>query len=91
MSVLKNRSEAAKERNLCGKRCVRFSMSINNEYDRKQSRLSTSYGMTKAEMSDKLLRISLDSPNILEWLQQKFNKVEEYKVHPALINNKVYY
>ena len=91
MSVLNNRSEAAKKRSLGGKRCVRFSISINNEYDRKLSRLSTSCGMTKSEMSDQLLRIALDSPNVLEWLQDQFNKVEEYKVRPTVINNKVYY
>lgn len=91
MSILKNRSEAAKERNLGGKRCIRFSISINNEYDRKLSRIATSCGMTKSEMSDQLLRIALDSPNVIEWLQNKFNKVEEYKVKPTLINNKVYY
>jgi hypothetical protein len=49
MSVLNNRSEAAKKRSLGGKRCVRFSISINNEYDRKLSRLSTSCGMTKSD------------------------------------------
>ncbi|TDK54750.1 ribbon-helix-helix protein, CopG family [Bacillus salipaludis] len=91
MSVLKKRSEAAKERNLGGKRCVRFSISINNEYDRKLSKLAISCGMTKSEMSDQLLRIALDSPNVLDWLQQKFNKIEEYKVRPTVINNKVYY
>jgi hypothetical protein len=91
MSVLNNRSEAAKKRSLGGKRCVRFSISINNEYDRKLSRLSTSCGMTKSEMSDQLLRIAFDSPNVLDWFQDQFNKVEEYKVRPTVINNKVYY
>jgi hypothetical protein len=91
MNIFKNRSEAARERNLGNKRCVRFSISITNEYDRKLSRLSTSCGMTKSEMSDQLLRIALDSPNVIEWLQNQYNKVEEYKVRPTVINNKVYY
>jgi hypothetical protein len=91
MSVLDNCSKTAKQRNLGGKRCVRFSISINNEYDRKLSRVSTSCGMSKSEMTDQLLRIALDSPNVIEWLQDKFNKVEEYKVRPTVINNTVYY
>ena len=91
MNIFKNRSETARERNLGNKRCVRFSISITNEYDRKLSRLSTSCGMTKSEMSDQLLRIALDSPNVIEWLQNQYNKVEEYKVRPTVINNKVYY
>jgi hypothetical protein len=91
MGLLNNRSEAAQNRNLGNKRCVRFSISINNEYDRKLSRLSTSCGMSKSEMTDQLLRIALDSPNVIEWLQEQFNKVEEYKVHPLKINNKIHY
>ena len=91
MNIFKNRSETARKRNLGDKRCVRFSISITNEYDRKLSRLSTSCGMTKSEMSDQLLRMALDSPNVIEWLQNQYNKVEEYKVRPTVINNKVYY
>jgi hypothetical protein len=91
MKLFKNRSEAAQKRNLGNKRCVRFSISINNEYDRKLSRLSISCDMSKSEMSDQLLRIALDSPNVIDWLQEQYNKVEEYKVHPLKINNRVHY
>jgi hypothetical protein len=91
MSPLNNRSASAQKRNLGNKRCVRFSVSINNEYDRKLSRLSTSCEMSKSEMTDQLLRIALDSPNVIDWLQEHYNRIEEYKVHPLKINNKVHY
>ena len=79
------------ERGLGNKRSGRFSVSIKNEYDGKLSRLSTSCGMSKSEMTDQLLQIALDSPNVIDWLQEKYNKVEEYKVRPLKINNKIYY
>jgi hypothetical protein len=91
MSLIESRSEVQKKKCLGGKRCVRFSISINNEYDRKLSRLSTSCGMSKSEMVDQLLRISLDAANVIDWLQEQYNKVEEYKVKPVIINNKVHY
>lgn len=91
MSILKNKSGVMKEKLLGGKRSVRFSISINNEYDRKLSRLSVSCNMTKSEMTDHLLRIALDSPSVIEFLQNKFNEVEEYRVRPTIINNKLYY
>ena len=91
MNLFKNNSGAAQKRNLGRKRCVRLSISINNEYDRKLSRLSTSCGMSKSEMTDQLLRIALDSPNVIEWLQEQYNRVEEYKIHPLKINNKIHY
>jgi hypothetical protein len=91
MNLFNNHSNTAQKRNLGNKRCVRFSISINNEYDRKLSRLSTSCGMSKSEMTDQLLRIALDSSNVIDWLQEQYNKVEEYKIHPLKINNKVHY
>ena len=91
MNLFKNNSNAAQKRNLGSKRCVRFSISNNNEYDWKLYRLSTSCGLSKSEMTDQLLRIALDSPIAIDWLQKQYNKVEEYKIHPLKINNKVYF
>ena len=91
MNLFKSNSGAAQKRNLGSKRCVRFSISINTEYDWKLSRLSTSCGMSKSEMTDQLLGIALDSPNVIDWLQEQYNQVEEYKVHPIKINNKIHY
>ncbi|MEJ1518071.1 hypothetical protein R3O67_33385 [Bacillus cereus] len=86
-----NQSEAAGTRNLGDKRCVRFSISIQNEYDRKLGRLSTSCQMSKSKMADALLRIALDSPELIEWFQKTYNKDEQYLVNPVVINNKLYY
>jgi hypothetical protein len=53
--------------------------------------LSNSCGMSKSEMTDQLLRIALDSPNVVDWLQEQYNKVEEYRIRPLKINNKIHY
>ena len=82
MNLFKNNSGAAQKRNLGSKRCVRFSISINNEYDRKLSRLSTSCGMSKSEMTDQLLGIALDSPNVIDWLQEQYNRVRNIRFIP---------
>jgi hypothetical protein len=92
MKLFKSRYDGAESRALVGnKRSVRLSISINNEYDRKLTLLSNSCGMSKSEMTDQLLRIALDSPNVVDWLQEQYNKVEEYKVRPLKINNKIHY
>ena len=92
MKLFKSRYDGAESRALVGnKRSVRFSISINNEYDRKLTLLSNSCGMSKSEMTDQLLRIALDSPNVVDWLQEQYNKVEEYRVRPLKINNKIHY
>jgi hypothetical protein len=92
MKLFKSRYDGAESRTLVGdKRIVRLSISINNEYDRKLTMLSNSCGMSKSEMTDQLLRIALDSPNVVEWLQEQYNKVEEYRIRPLKINNKIHY
>lgn len=84
-------SETASTRNLGDKRCVRFSVSIQNEYDGKLERLAISCGIPKATLADALLRIALDSPPTIEWLQKKYNKNERYLVRPVVIDKKVCY
>ena len=92
MKLFKSRYDGAESRALVGnKRSVRLSISINNEYDQKLTLLSNSCGMSKSEMTDQLLRIALDSPNVVDWLQEQYNKVEEYRVRPLKINNKIHY
>ena len=92
MKLFKSRYDGAESRALVGnKRSVRLSISINNEYERKLTLLSNSCGMSKSEMTDQLLRIALDSPNVVDWLQEQYNKVEEYRVRPLKINNKIHY
>ena len=92
MKLFKSRYDGAESKALVGnKRSVRLSISINNEYDRKLTMLSNSCGMSKSEMTDQLLRIALDSPNVVDWLQEQYNKVEEYRIRPLKINNKIHY
>jgi hypothetical protein len=92
MKLFKSRYDGAENKALVGnKRSAGLSISINNEYDRKLTLLSNSCGMSKSEMTDQLLRIALDSPNVVDWLQEQYNKVEEYRVRPLKINNKIHY
>ncbi|MFP3725772.1 hypothetical protein U8V72_11280 [Priestia filamentosa] len=84
-------SQVAKSRSLGGKRCVRFSISTPNEYDNKLSKLATSCGMTKSKMADTLLRLSLDSPSLIDEIQNLLNTNEQYRVRPLIINNRVVY
>ncbi|WP_428911814.1 hypothetical protein [Niallia sp. Krafla_26] len=91
MKLLKKRSAAVEKRGLGNNRNIRLSISINDEYDQKLSKLSLSCDLSKSQMTDQLLRIALDSPNVVEWLQEQYNTVEEYRVRPLMINNKIHY
>ncbi|MRX56146.1 hypothetical protein GJU41_19495 [Bacillus idriensis] len=90
MNEYKSVSEQAKTRGLGGKRVCRVSVSMTSEYDRKLHKLSLACGgMSKSRLSDELLKIALDSPNVIEFLQKKHGGAfEEYWVSPTLIKEK---
>lgn len=80
-------SQVAKTRNLGGKRCVRFSVSIANDYDAKLSKLAISCGMPKSKLADLLIRLTLDSPHMVEMIQDVHNKNEKYRVKPMIVSH----
>jgi hypothetical protein len=73
------------------KRCVRYSVSVTNETDRKLTKLAKSCEMSKSEMTDVILEIGLRSPELIEKLQDRYNKDERIKLHPVIINNILQY
>lgn len=73
------------------KRGNRFTICINDEYDNKLKKLAVSCDLSKSELSDKFLRMCLDSPELIAKFQDTYNKDIQYKVHPVIINNRVHY
>lgn len=73
------------------KRTNRFSISISDEYEQKLKKLSTSCQMTKSEMTDTLLRICLDSTELIDKLQERYNRDEQYRIIPVSVGKKIYY
>lgn len=82
-----NKSKAAKTRNLGSKRCCRFSISVTSNTENKLDALAISTGFTRSELCDYLLQICVNSPDLVNSIQDKFNKNERYRVHPRIIND----
>jgi hypothetical protein len=78
-------------RGLGGKRVVRFSVSVSNDYDSKLKKLAISCDQSRAEMANMILEIGLSSPELVEKLQDRYNKNPTYKVKPIRINSELYY
>ncbi len=80
-----------KNRCLGRKRCVRYSVSITNETDKKLTTLAKACAMSKSEMTDVILEIGLRSPELIEKLQDRYNQDERLKLYPVVINNVLHY
>lgn len=87
MNIFKSASDQAQERGLGNKRVCRVSVSMTNEYDKKLSRLSIACGgMSKSRLADELLKIALDSPNVVKYLQERHGGAyEQFWVNPTVI------
>lgn len=86
-----NQSQSARTRNMGNKRCVRATTNISNEYDKKLTKLSISLDMSKSKLMDILLRATLDAPDFINSLQDRYNKLPEYRINPIIIDGKVHY
>lgn len=79
------------KKGLGGKRCVRKSVSLTNDHASKSKMLAVSCNMSQAELLSLLIHISLNSPNVVDQLQQKYNVNEQYKVTSGKMQGKIEY
>lgn len=81
----------ARLRGLGGKRCVRKSVSLTNDQDKKSKMLATSCNMSQAELLSLVIHISLNSPNLINALQEQYNVHEQYRIIPTAIQGELEY
>ncbi|WP_054637787.1 hypothetical protein [Thalassobacillus sp. C254] len=87
MSV-QSAKQSAQTRGMGNKRVARIPVSTTNEYDKKLTRLSIATGgMSKSRIVDIILRIGLDSPNVVEFIQEQYGaQYEEFHVTPMVVS-----
>lgn len=72
-------------------KCIRRSVSLSNEYDSKLNKLAVSCSMPPATLASLLIELCLDSANVINHLQNKYNRNPQYKVIPIKDGDKVIY
>jgi hypothetical protein len=75
-----------RKRGIGGKRCVRRSISITAEVESKLKRLSISCDLPPATIAAIVLEHGLNSPSFINWLQDRYNKNEQYRCTPIIEN-----
>lgn len=81
----------AGKRGIGEKRCVRKSVSLTLDQDKKSKLLAISCNMSQAELLSLVIHFSLNSPHLIDVLQEKYNVNEQYRVIPTEINGKLEY
>ncbi|MEC1716577.1 hypothetical protein [Schinkia azotoformans] len=71
------------EKKGCGdKKINRVGVSLSNQYEAKLNRLATACQKRPTTLAGMLIEICLDSPEIIDMLQEKYNVYTAYKVLP---------
>lgn len=73
-------------RGLGGKRCVRRNISITSELESKLKRLSIACDLPASTVATIILETGLNSENLINWLQDKYNKKKEWRTTPIIQN-----
>ncbi|MGG3873164.1 hypothetical protein [Brevibacillus laterosporus] len=70
---------------------IRVNPSLNTDTHGKLEKLALSCGMTKTKLAEEIVKLSLNSPDIVRYLQTKYNKNLRYKVNPVIVDRRVEY
>jgi hypothetical protein len=68
------------------RRNTRFSVSTSNRTERQLSALATSCGKSKAEIGNEIWRIFLERPELINELQDRFNKHASSRITGFVLN-----
>ncbi|WP_100401152.1 hypothetical protein [Bacillus sp. FJAT-44742] len=78
-------------RGLGGKRCSRRSISLSNSYDDKAKKLAIACSMPTATLLSEIIEVALDSPQLVNMFQERYNKDPKYKVVVVRVGGKIEY
>ncbi|WP_068792552.1 hypothetical protein [Brevibacillus laterosporus] len=70
---------------------TRVNPSLNTDTRGKLEKLALSCGMTKTKLAEEIIKLSLNSPDIVRYLQTKYNRNPRYQVNPVIVNKRVEY
>lgn len=79
------------ERGTGGKRCIRKSVSLTNDLNSKAKKLAVSCDLSQAELLSIIIELNLNSVSVIDFLQTKYNKDDQYRLIPIEINGKLHY
>ncbi|MCG7320197.1 hypothetical protein [Brevibacillus laterosporus] len=70
---------------------IRVNPSLNTDTHGKLEKLALSCEMTKTKLAEEILKLSLNSPDIVRYLQTKYNKNPRHKINPVIVDKRVEY
>jgi len=74
-----------------GNKKIRVNSSLDQDTHDKLKRLAISCDMTKTQLSYEIIKMAVNHTDIIEFMQNRYNQDEQYRVIPVKENGKVYY
>lgn len=74
-----------------GNKKIRVNASLDQDTHSKLKKLSISCDMTKTMMAYEIIKLAVNHPDIVEFLQEKYNQDDQYRVVPVRKDSRTYY
>ncbi|MBM7650533.1 nuclear transport factor 2 (NTF2) superfamily protein [Bacillus ectoiniformans] len=74
-----------------GNKKIRVNASLDQDTHNKLKKLSVSCDMTKTMMAYEIIKIVVNHTDFIDWLQDKYNKEQQYRVVPIRKDGKTFY
>lgn len=74
-----------------GNKKIRVNASLDQDTHTKLKKLSISCDMTKTMMAYDIIKLAVNHPDIVDFLQDKYNQDDQYRVVPVRKNGRTYY
>jgi hypothetical protein len=80
-----------KEKKIHGNKKIRVNASLDQDTHDKLKKLAISCDMTKTMLAYEIIKLSVNHVNIIEFLQNRYNNDEQYRVVPIQKDGKIDY
>lgn len=76
---------------LHGNKKIRVNASLDQDTHNKLKKLAIACDMTKTMMAYEMIRIVVNHPDFINFLQTRYNQDDQYRVVPIKQNGKIHY
>jgi hypothetical protein len=70
---------------------IRVNPSLDQDTHRKLKRLSLACDLPKTKLAEEIIKIAVNNPSLIEYIQKVYNASDEFRVVPIVDKGKIYF
>lgn len=70
---------------------IHVNPALDHDTHEKLFRLAISCSMTKTQLAEIIIKTAVNTPELINFFQDRYNIIEQYRVRPIIENGRVFY